>query len=141
MSGKKAMSGSSFFRGLWIVSSTFGMMPRKEIPVRHKVFVLPDAKKNLRRKFSKKHVVSEAGRAVDDAKDKFLSDETDGGNILVVAGKFGLDPFLPTVFVLFDRFSILVATKKDVSLIESKMGDHGLMGVVENASKMIGEIN
>ena len=109
--------------------------------MRHKVFVLPDAKKNLRRKFSKKHVVSEAGRAVDHAKDQFLSDETNRDKVLVVAGKFGLDPFLPTVFVLFDRFSILVATKNDVSLIANKTGDDGLMGAVEDASKMIGEMN
>lgn len=104
--------------------------------MKYKVFVLPDAKKNLRKRFSKKHVVSQARKCVE-----LSSDDSDKDNMLVIAGKFGRDPFFPAMFILFDQRSILVATKIDMSMVARKTGDSSIMDIVEKSVRMIGEIN
>lgn len=111
--------------------------PRRRVGARKimeakKVLILPDAKRNLRKRFSKSHVTSQAR--------KIASDCDLRKNMVLSVGRFGQDLLSPMIYVLSGNKSIIVATKRD-ALDVADAGEHGLIDMVSEASRMMSDAN
>ena len=110
--------------------------PKEENPMKRKVFILPDARKSLKRRFSKSHVLTQARRVADE-NDRYM---IDGKSAVVAAGSFGYDPLSPMIYIFSGYKSIIIATKQDACRV-AESGDHGLLDMVREASRRMSDAN